>query len=205
MESTANMPQLCPKTRANEDTLRGREHRDTQDSVGSHIKLEIFTLSTSEPFPGNNPLRWMAFSFILFAWNSLTCCVWAFFCRMAKEKSSVHPTTLFVCAGKIRQTNKCLISTVHVSDDRPFYRLLNEKQDSTAKCLLSRGEQRRRSLKSRPIILISHLSWCNYSNCMGTENRDSHTVLAEKWETSIWVQPKSWMKRTITHFQIRLK
>lgn len=65
MESTANMPQLCPKTRANEDIVR--EHRDTQDSVGSHIKLEIFTLSTSELFPENNPLRWTAFSFILFA------------------------------------------------------------------------------------------------------------------------------------------
>lgn len=44
------------------------------------------TWSSAGPPPVNKPLRWTAFSLILFLWNSLVCWACAFFCRMTEHK-----------------------------------------------------------------------------------------------------------------------
>lgn len=60
----------------------GAKHKATRWGHRSELDIVTFTAELSSE---NKPLRWTAFSLILFVWNSLACCVWAFFCRTTRS------------------------------------------------------------------------------------------------------------------------
>lgn len=117
---------------------------------GSHIELRIVTLSTAAS-PENSPLRWAPFSFMLFVWNSLVCCVWAFFCRMTQSAatkgkpsvswprySEMHSSTNFLYIDIIGQTNKLYMFKWWKAF---LFYVPSKKHDFTAKRALLGAEQ----------------------------------------------------------------
>lgn len=188
-EETDNMQQLWSYTcfvSTCEQTHREEREAWNAGSGWDHTSsLNIVTLSTVEPSPENKPLRWTALSFILFAWNSLLCCVWAFFCRMihsteTEDKQSAvsrqysdtffhHPVESFLFVEVIRWTNIHLVISAQLDNKRLFCSTFPRSR------ILQLSVHCHEENESCLIASISHSCWCDYSYCTGTENRDRHS------------------------------
>ena len=157
--------------------------------VGSQVKLEIVTLSSAEPSPENNPLRCVALSFILFVWNALVCCVWAFFCRTTRsteeQRKSHQPRLLtkvrhILPPANVDLSHIHLISSSQLNDERPFCSASTIRSRIWQVSVYCRERNNKVIVWSGGclITLILHPTWCGYSCYRRKENWD--TVAAQK-------------------------